>query len=177
MIKQDQLIDIGTFNHPHGINGELSAIIDQGVNLADLRCIVVSMDGIFVPFFISTVRPRGTNSLLLTIDGIRNEKEAATLANKTIYALKEEYTPDDPDEEETDGLYASDLIGFRINDLSGQLSGEISGVDDSTENVLFIISDPSGKNLLIPVADEYIESIDIENHTVTFSLPDGFLDI
>lgn len=177
MIKREQLTEIGTFGHPHGINGELTAVIEHNVNPADLRCIIVSVDGIFVPFFISTVRPKGSNALLLTIDGIRNETEAAALATKTIYALKEEFLSDEETEDDTEGFYAEDLVGFKATDQSGQLTGEISGIDDSTENILFIVSDTSGKDILIPVADEYIENIDTVNNTVTFSLPDGFFDI
>lgn len=176
MITRSQLTEIGRFNHPHGINGEISAIIDQDVDVESLKCIVVEFDGINVPFFINSVRPKSAAALLLDIDGVDDEIQASRFANKPIYALA-----DDPaienSEEAGDGLYASDLIGFRIVSDDGALDGEITDIDDNTANVLFVVETENRGQVLIPVADELIESIDEDNHTITVSLPEGILDI
>lgn len=176
MIQTDQLTEIGKFKNPHGINGEISAIIDDAINLTDLRCIIVPVDGIFVPFFISAIRPRNVQALLLTIDGITNEKQAAIFTDKTIYALSEDCTvqayANDPD-----GFYAADLIGFTISDQSIHFTGVIDAINDETENILFIVTTPSGDTVMIPVADEYITDIDTDARTISISLPEGFLEI
>ncbi len=52
MIAAESLTEIGHFVKPHGINGELSAVIDRDIDIDSLRCIVVSIDGIFIPFFL-----------------------------------------------------------------------------------------------------------------------------
>lgn len=175
MIAAEQLTEIGTFGHPHGIKGEISATIDIDVDMADLRCIVVDVDGIYVPFFITAIRPRSAQSLLLTIDGITNETEAAQMTNKTIFALTDEL-PEIDDEQDGDGFYAEDLIGFTISDADGKLSGEITAIDDATDNVLFIVSTDKG-DVLIPVADEFIVDIDTDNNHLIVNLPQGLLDI
>lgn len=177
MITIDQLTEIGKFNAPHGIHGEIAATIDFDVDLAALHCIVVEMDGIFVPFFINTLRPRNHASLLLTIDGITDEKQASELTNKLIYALSEEFPEDEEEIIDDDGFFAADLIGFDVKDVDEKLAGKIVDIDDSTENVLFIVDSDDDKRILIPVADEYIEAIDAANRLLTVNLPDGFLDI
>ncbi|MDE6415571.1 MAG: 16S rRNA processing protein RimM, partial [Duncaniella sp.] len=70
MISSESIIEIATFNKPHGVNGELSVTLDDDIDFMQLRCIVVEMDGIFVPFFVKSVRPRGASSVLLSVDGI-----------------------------------------------------------------------------------------------------------
>ena len=177
MITADQLTEIGKFNSPHGINGEISATIIPEVDLAELRCIVVNMDGINVPFFINTVRPRNHTSLLITLDGITDEKQASEFTNKPIYALSDECLYDEGEDDDEEGFYAADLIGFKVKDTEGRTDGEIVDIDETTENVLFIVETSEGKRLMIPVADEYIESIDSDSKTITFARPDGFLDI
>lgn len=177
MITNDQIIEIGTFTHPHGINGEICATFDIDVNPLDLKCIVVNVEGIFVPFFISTVRPRGANSLLLTLDGINNETEASAFSKKAIYALKTDRDDCEEADEEADGFYAEDLIGFAIHDTDGRLQGVISDIDDTTENILFLVTDQNDNELMIPVADEYIEEIDPENRSVVVRLPEGLLEM
>lgn len=178
MIKTDEIISIGKFGHPHGINGEISAYIDIPVDLACLRCIMANVDGIIVPFFIKSIRPKGTNATLLTLDDINNEQAASEFVGKTIYALRSECKTEEEDDSEDDRLFAEDLIGYRIVDTTEKLNGTIDDIDDTTENVLFIVNDPSvTRSILVPVANEFIEDIDPENKILTVDLPTGFLDI
>ena len=68
------------------------------------------------------------------------------------------------------------LIGFRVIDkIAGEL-GEITDVDDSTENVLLQI-DHAGRELLIPAVEAFIEDIDAARKELKMSLPEGLLDL
>lgn len=174
MILSDQLTDIGRFGHPHGINGELQATIDDDIDLNALSCIIVDIDGINVPFFIKSYRQRGAQSYLIMLDDINDEQVAARFTNKEIYALCEQCQRD---ENQSDGFYAEDLVGFTVSDISESFKGEIIGIDDSTSNVLFIIKTDDGTQKLLPVADEFIADIDIEHKHIIFDLPEGILEI
>ncbi|MBR5102767.1 MAG: 16S rRNA processing protein RimM, partial [Muribaculaceae bacterium] len=93
MIQRSELIEIGTFRKPHGVNGEISAVADvDAALLTRFSCVVVSIDGIFVPFFIANARPKSGETVLLQIDGISSEAEASALVNKDFYVLKTEYS-------------------------------------------------------------------------------------
>lgn len=50
MITSEQIIEIGKFGKPHGINGEISAFIDDDVDIEAIDRIVMDVDGIYVPF-------------------------------------------------------------------------------------------------------------------------------
>lgn len=181
MITGEMLAPIGHTGKPHGINGELNLFVndrflDSDISLDDLRCIVMDVDGIFVPFFIGKLRAKGFDNLLVKIDGIDNEKDAKELASKTVYALTDEYNPSST-QNGKDGLYAEDLIGFAVND-EGKHLGVIEDIDDSTDNALFIISRvDSDKPLYIPIADDFIDNIDIEKKIISMSLPQGMTDL
>lgn len=180
MITRDQLTPIGHTIKPHGINGEIATSIDPDVELSHLKCLVMDIDGIFVPFFVTSSRPRGSEAVLLLIDGVANERDAKALCSKTVYALKQDLSDaageDNSDADE--GFYAEDLIGFSVATGDDTELGEITDVDSSTDNILFIVTPPSGANpIYIPVTDDFITSIDTEARIIKMSLPDGLLEL
>lgn len=100
---------VGRLLKPHGICGEITALLTVDVDLSELGCIMLKLDGIFVPFFLSSVRPKSAETDLLTIDGITDELQAARLCPNDIYALAEELPGLDED-----GFYAADMEGFEV---------------------------------------------------------------
>lgn len=167
------LTPAGEFNKPHGIKGEISASFDPRVDVGALKCVVAEVNGLFVPFFIDAIRSRGADAVLLTIDGITDENEAKLLSRKPLYLLNSDAALAADDED--DGFYAEDLVGFSALDEDGAVIGKIAGVDSTTANVLFVIDRPDGSEALVPVADEFIDGIDPESATITLRLPDGLL--
>lgn len=177
MISDDTIIEIGKFNRPHGISGEISAVIDYDVDIDSLMCIIVKIDGINVPFFIESVRSRSAQAVLLTLDGIDNEVAAAQFSNRIIYALRQDVPQADASDDDEGGMYASDLIGYEATSTDGLLHGKIVDIDDSTANVLFIIDDPERGEVMVPVADELIDEIDSDNRRIVIDLPQGYFDV
>lgn len=167
------LTPAGEFNKPHGIKGEISASFDPRVDVGALKCVVAEVNGLFVPFFIDAIRSRGADAVLLTIDGITDENEAKLLSRKPLYLLNGDAALAADDED--DGFYAEDFVGFSALDEDGAVIGKIAGVDSTTANVLFVIDRPDGSEALVPVADEFIDGIDPESATITLRLPDGLL--
>ncbi len=175
MITRDEIIEIGTFNKSHGIEGEISATFDCDIEAVNMfRCLICDIDGIFVPFFPESIREKGHASMIIKIEGIDSAENVRILVNKKIYVLKSEYsnfsTEDDYDDYPVDFF-----IGFTI--LDGEdIIGNVTGIEDSTDNVLFIVS--NGDNCVyVPAVDDFIEDINIEKKTITMSLPEGLIDM
>lgn len=178
MIVENEIYPVGRAIKPHGINGEIAASVDGDIDIASLKCIVLDIDGIFVPFFINSFRARGSEAVLLTIDGVTDENQAASLCNKEIYALRSDIGDIDSNTiDEDGGFYISDLIGFTLLDEQDNEIGSITGYDDSTANSLLIIEDKDHTVRYIPIADDLIEDIDPENKTISINVPEGLLDL
>ena len=176
MITRDELIAIGHYNKPHGVAGELSATVDVDLEvLRGLSCLVSDIDGIFVPFFVNAIRPKSVDTMLLTIDGIENEKEAARLVNRDIYALKREYRQESIDAD-ADGYPLDFFIGFELRDSDGSRVGEITDVDEQTENAIFVV-DRDGSEIMVPATDDLIVEFDVDNKLMVMDLPEGLLDL
>lgn len=176
MITRDELIAIGRYNKPHGVAGEISATIYVDMDtLQGLSCLVTDIDGIFVPFFVNACRPKSQETVLLTIDGIDNEKEVSRLVNHDIYALKRDYRQESLDSD-ADGFPLDYFIGFELHDSDGQRVGEITDVDEQTENAIFIV-EREGAELMVPATDELIVEFDLDKKVMVMDLPQGLLDL
>lgn len=174
MIRNDEIVEIGTVNKTHGIKGELSVTFDfDEVDPGDLRCLVFDMDGINVPYFVTSARRCGNSSWLILIDGVTTDTEASPFVGKSVSALRTDLP--DSDEEDEDGFYVDDLIGFELFDTDNSHVGHIVDYDDSTINTLFEVERPDGTKLFVPAAADLIAAIDADNHTVTIDLPTGLV--
>jgi len=176
MILKEELTEIGRFGKPHGIQGEINASIDDDVDIDAIDKMVLNIDGIYVPFFIRSIRVKRHDSVIIAIDDVNDEDQAARFTNLDIYALISDNVREVSDEDE-DGFYAADLIGYTIVHADGRPVGKITEINDSTENALFIVQLPDGTDRYIPIADELIDDVNPEKRYIVMTLPEGLLDL
>lgn len=176
MIPLSDLVEVGSFTKPHGLRGEMSAIFDSEEAIGaveDVRHLFVELDGLMVPFSILSYRPKGTETLLLTLKGIDTQDFAAKLTNKPVY-LEASLLPETAGEDGS--FYLEDLVGFTIFTEDGPV-GEITGYDDSTDNLLFEVRAKNGSEVLVPAVGDMITEIDEDARTVTMDLPGGLFSL
>ena len=175
MIRLEEIIPVGKFQKTHALKGELNMISDIDPQyFLEGKPMIIENDGIMVPYFVDTVRQKGSTSYLVKISGIESEEEASIFVNKEINILKkdaEDWLPEEIEKE-------SGLIGFKVIDISDDtLIGEIVDVEDSNVNVLFIVETQAGDEVFIPATEDFIEEIDEEKGVIKMKIPDGLLHI
>ncbi len=178
MILKNDISEVGKFQKTHALKGELNALLDIYPDyIAEGNAIVVDTDGIFVPYYASSIRPKGTMSYLIKLDGIDSENEAKPFVNKAIYAIKAQLGPFlNLDEEEM--MDEDDLVGYSIvDDSSDSLIGKIDSIDSSTDNLLFIVTTDDGDTVYIPAVDEFISEICDDSKVIRMNLPDGLINL
>ncbi len=172
------LTAIGRIVRTHGVEGEVSVAFDvENIDplLAASHCVMLYDEGLPVPFFISGIRSRGARSRLLKFDDVNSESEAAVFVGKDVCLPADLVAEYEEDDDNPDGLYAGDLIGFTVIDHDTQAQiGTIADIDEQTENALFVV-DTSRGEVLIPIADEYITGVYADSRTITLSLPNGLI--
>ena len=178
MITLSEIRPVGKFLKPHGVNGEIGILRDfDDFDFNDYSCVIVDIDGIFVRFFLNSVRTKGAETDLVAIDGVTDEMHAARLTNRTVYVLRSEFDRANGADSDGDGYYADDFIGYEMKLEGGRRLGTIVRVDDSTANFLFVVETPEGKEMLIPVVDEFITDISPDDLVLTVDLPQGMLEM
>lgn len=177
MILRNQLLPIGTAVKTHGLRGELSVLLSDNAPDTDaLNHVVLCVDGIFVPFRIAAQRPRGTQGILLTLDGVDSADEAAQYTGLEIFALLAELPDDYADIDSEEGIYAEDLEGFTLTAADGSQLGTIEAVDTTTLNTLLDVRLDEGHSALVPLAEDWIISVDANTRTIAMDIPQQLLN-
>lgn len=99
MILKDEIVEIGKFLKTHALKGELNAVLSVEPDyVSDGHPLVVEMDGIFVPFYAESIRPKGTEAALIKLKDIDDQTQAQQFVNKIIYGRRSDLVDyfDDP---------------------------------------------------------------------------------
>ncbi|MBR0036812.1 MAG: 16S rRNA processing protein RimM [Bacteroidales bacterium] len=177
MIKQEQLIEIGTIQKVHGLKGEMNVSVSNSVFDDVQRCpyLVCEVDGIFVPFFIESYRWKGNASILLKLEDVDTIAQAEMFCGQPLYFDRRCFSKKEEKEYETVEEEEAGLIGYMVEDVNTGILGPITDIDDQTANVLFMV-DYQGQELLLPAAEELIVGIDDEKRIITMNLPTGLVN-
>jgi len=172
MILKSDVFPIGQIIKPHGVNGEMSFSFTTDIfDREEVPYFIFDMQGLLVPFFLDEFRFKSNSTGLLKLDGVTTDEQARGFSGLTIFLPKSFLEKVEDTEIELDYF-----AGFSLVDSEKGLLGIISEVDQTTDNVLFVIPTKDDE-LLIPAGEEYIEEIDHDKKIIYVSLPEGLLDL
>lgn len=167
MIKKEDLFVAGKLLKTHGVKGEICLLINVDV-LADSNYFICEIDGLLIPFYIEKRRTKSDTVDIVKIEGVDSESDASIMLGSLVYLPKEL-------QEEIEQASYSFFIGYSVV-ADGQNLGKIVSVDNKTANVLFEIKSATD-DYMIPVTEDFIESIDKKKKCIYMCLPDGLLSI
>ena len=172
MISPQEIAHVGRTQKPYGIKGELNVLFNIA-EYAELESeyYFLMIENIPVPFFIEDFTFTTDVGARVKFKDVNDEKEASKYTNLDVYIprnlVKEPY-----DSGASNWNY---FVGYKVVDINGELIGEISNVDESTINVLFILNEGDGE-ILIPATEDFITAIDEEERIIRMDLPEGLLE-
>ena len=161
---------LGTIAKTHGVRGELiirTANPSYDLN-KDWESIFLQIDGILVPFFISSLRSFKPGEWVIKLDWYEDRTQAKRLVGYTVWVPFEWLKPI---EEE---LFMDELTGFKVIDTTSGQKGRITGFMDIPDNPVFEL-EINKEKVLIPAREEFILEVDPRKKTITFELPDGLI--
>lgn len=166
----EDCILLGTIAKTHGVRGEL--IIRTANNSFDLEqdweSLFLQIEGILVPFFISTLRPFKSDEWVVKFDWYEDKTQAEKLCGLPVWIQKELMAPV---EEE---VFLDELIGFRFTDKTTGKIGQIADFIDIPDNPVFEV-EIKGKKNLVPAREEFILEVNTNKKTIRFELPEGLI--
>ena len=169
MLRKEDFVYYGKFLKPHGTKGEIGLEGDSIVLGEECDFVACDIDGILVPFFFETRRTKNSDTLIVKIERMNSAEEVRYLTNREAYIPKE-WT------EDSEALSWSFFRGYiAVDEKLGEL-GEITDIDESTINTLFVI-DNDGEEILVPAQEEFILGVDQENREIIFNLPEGLVEL
>ncbi len=172
-MQKEDCFYLGKIVKKYSFKGELLVKLDT-----DDPKIYTKMESVFVeknknlvPFFIERSSLHKSELLRVKFEDIDGDEDADPLLRCDLY-LPLEFLP----KLTGNKFYFHEIIGYVVEDINFGKVGVITGVNDSTSQALFEI-DRDGKEILIPLIDDFIKNVDKENKIMQLEVPKGLIEI
>ncbi|MCX2837160.1 ribosome maturation factor RimM [Salinimicrobium sp. MT39] len=144
---------------------------DEPESYLEMESVFVEYDNNLVPFFIERSSLQKSNLLRVKFEEVDSEEDAEDLMKCDLY-LPLNLLPELDD----DQFYFHEIIGFTVEDEIYGTVGTLTGVNDTTTQALFEI-EKDGKQILIPMNDQFLVKVDKKNKTIYVKTPEGLIDL
>jgi len=160
-----ELIRIGTIVNTQGLKGDVRVYPDTDYRERFEELEYLYFEGLKEKFYIEKVRYK-KNLAILKFKGLDHINDVEKYMNLVVYTEKLELE---------DRVYVTDIIGMKLVD---HIKGEIGVLVDVVQNPahdLYLIKTTDGRDVLIPVVDEFIKEIDMESRIINVTLIEGLI--
>lgn len=167
-------IKVGKIYKTHGLKGELKAGFNEAYlsQAQHVKTYFVEIKNDMVPYFVKSLKAQNDGSFYIYFEDVNNVDDAKRIVNKPIFVREEDISMFD----EEDNFIIPFAIGFQMVTSRNKKLGTIIDIMDSGHQYLAkIIYDK--KELLIPIIDEWLVDIDVQNKILKVRLPEGLLDL
>ena len=164
---------LGKIVKKFSFKGELLVKLDsdEPEQFTEMESVFVEQNQRLIPFFIERVALHKSNLLRIKFEEVDSEERADQLLKAELY-LPLDLLP----KLEGNKFYYHEVIGFTATDKDHGELGPITGINEHSAQALFEI-DHNGKQILIPITDDFISKVDRQNKTIHLNTPPGLIDL
>lgn len=162
-------LEVGKIVNTHGLRGEVKIVTwtDSPDVFEEIEYVYTNKKKEEFKLTLKSIKYQ-KNNIIAKFNEINSIEEAETFKNCVLTADREMLP-----ELEEGVYYIADLIGCEVYDEEENKLGEISDVFNTGANDIYAVSRPQNKDLLIPVTDETVLKVDIENKRIDVRLLEG----
>lgn len=164
-------LEVGKIINTHGLRGEVKIVTwtDSPDVFEGLEFVVAKTRTEEIRLDIKNVKYQ-KNNIIAAFEQLTSIEEAEKLKNAVLSVPREELG------ELPEGVYyIADLIDCEVFDEGGKI-GDLSDVFSTGSNDVYDIKRDGKKNLLVPIIDGVLKSVDVENKKITIEIPKGLED-
>ena len=161
-----KLVFAGYFGKTHGLKGHLIFKTDNVLGIEKIKALFVEVAGNKVPYFINDVK-ESNNGFIVGLEEIDSVEKARQMVGKTVFADERFVEQEDPE---------SGWLGFELIDKHYGSLGKIEDVSDNGQQLLVTVK-YKGKEIILPLVDDFIEKVDEKKKTIFFVAPEGLIQL
>ena len=172
-MKKEDCFYLGKIVKKYSFKGEhlVNLDTDQPQLYTNIKSLFLDINNRLILYFIKESQLHKSNLLRIKLEDINTESEAKELIRKKVY-LPLNLLP----KLVGNAFYYHEVLGFEIWDKDLGKVGILKGVNDQSSQALFEI-ERNGIEVLIPVHDEFIITIDRNKRIITVKTPPGLIDL
>lgn len=172
-MRKSECFELGIVAKLHGVQGQVAVEIDsdQPGRYAKLDSVFLELKGELVPFLIDKIQVTGSRALV-RFQGVDTVEKAEALKGKKLYLPLAQLPP----LKGKNRFYFHEIVDFTVTDVDKGPLGTVRTVYSLPHQNLLAM-DYQNQEVLIPLNDDIVLSVDRELKTVLTRLPDGLLDV
>lgn len=172
-MRKEDCFYLGKIVSKHGYKGDLLVKLDTDEPhlYESMESVFVSLGNNLVPFFIRQSQLHKTTLLRVSFEDVTTEEAADRLMGSELYLPLDLLPPLSGNQ-----FYYHEVIGFRLQDETHGDVGTILAVNDQASQALFV-AEKDGRELLIPISDEFILQVNRDTRTIHIRTPEGLIDL
>lgn len=171
-MKIEDCFRIGSVTKTRGLKGELQAFIDFAEpEKLNFDALFLEVNGKLVPYFVESFKMPQKNTAYIYLEDVDHIDKAFPLAKKDIY-LPNKLKP----KKKKNEFGLKDLLNFIAIDVNEGELGEIIQLQELPQQLIATVH-YQNKEVLFPLNEAVIQSIDVVKGIVMVDLPEGLLDI
>ena len=172
-MRKEECFYLGKIAKKFSFKGEILIYLDtdEPEMYEEMESVFVEFNKNLIPFFIEHAALHKNNFLRVKFEDINSEQDADEIMGCEVF-LPLSFLP----QLDEDKFYFHEIIGFEVLDTRLGNIGKIAAVNDSGAQSLFEI-DYNGIQILVPLIDEFIVSLDKKNRIITLQTPPGLVDL
>lgn len=171
-ITKKQFLEGGIIVGAHGVRGVMkieSWCDTPKILAAQKRIFLAEKDGSFKEVGVATASVSG-QAVLMSLNGFEDREAAQAMKNVVIYLSREDIPL------KKGAVLLADIIGLPAIDIdTGRVYGVVSDIRDAVSSRLYVITEESGREVLIPDVKEFIKEIKTEEGVFIRPIP-GFFE-
>ncbi len=171
MALRPEYIVIGRFGRAHGVSGEIyiNPITDNPERFEKLESFWMESDDGWKEIMIAGMK-FVSGRPVIKIAGFDTTDAVKPLLNEYLYIRSSalETLPDG-------SYYLFDLVGCRVEDISGRARGNAVEVEQYPANDILVV-EADGKKYSLPLVRRFVKKIDIEKKLIVIDPPEGIFD-
>ena len=168
-----EYLRVGVISKPHGVKGEVKVFstTDDNRRFDDLldKNVYFYVKGKYVAHKVISVK-YFKQMVILQFEDITDMDMASLNRNIEIYVKREDAIPLEEGE-----YYIADLLGLDIYLDDGTHFGKLKDVLETGANDVYIVDTDEHGEVLIPVIDDCVKEVDLENEKITIHLMEGLI--
>jgi 16S rRNA processing protein RimM len=173
-VLDGDLVVIGEVTRPHGLRGEVRVLphTDRPERFDGLtECVLWEpASDARTRHRIAGVRHQGA-VVLLALAGCHSPEAAGALVGRLVALPRAQALPPPPGH-----VYPWQLIGCQVVTEDGRVVGEVSGIEPSPAQDLWVVRG-AGREHLIPAVPEIVQEVDVDARRVVIRPPEGLLEL
>jgi 16S rRNA processing protein RimM len=161
-----ELAYVGYFSKVHGIKGQLVLRLEHDFLVDEVNALFIETTTGKAPYYISDIK-ENKSGLIMSLEELDTVEKARSLTGKKVFVDSKFMI-----EEEEDFNW----IGYELIDKSYGSIGKISELTNNGVQLLITVSF-NGKEIILPLVEDFIERIDEAEKKLFFNAPEGLIDV